>query len=160
MGLASLEAKRQLELQGIQIPNHPPYEAPELPEEITGLSDPQLMTLMVQLAAWGELLNAQVSAAEIDERYAESALEKIRAIKALQAYSDDARVTATKAKASVWDDEDYSAQYEKFQELHAYRKLIATMADNIERRGALCSRELTRRANSGPREGRIGRLGT
>lgn len=157
LGLASLEAKRVLDRQRIQLPAHPGDDIPELPADPTELSDSTLMTLFTQMTRWAEYLGSQLAAAEVDERYAEAALDKIKAIKALTALSRDAKTTVTAAKATMWADEDYLEAHGHYQTKHAYRKLVNVLFENTERKSALLSRELTRRVGRSPREGRADR---
>lgn len=144
MGLRSLEAKRKLEQHQIALPTRPRYDAPDPPEDLTELSDAALMRLFARVTRWSEYLSAQVAAAEIDERYADARVDKIKALKSLE-YKGEKTVTA--AKAYAYTDDDYLAASEEQQRAYAFRKLISAVYDNSERTSALLSRELTRRVN-------------
>jgi hypothetical protein len=154
MGLASLEAKRQLDRQSIFMPTRPDDESPGLPDDPTELDDSELMSLFVQLTRWAEYLSAQLAAAEVDERYADAALEKIKAIKSLENKTEK---TVTAAKAHAWTDEDFLEAHGEYQRAHAYRKMVGVAFQNSERNSTLLSRELTRRVNRADREGRVER---
>ena len=154
MGLASLEAKRKLDRQRIFMPIRPDADFPGLPDDPTEPDDSELMSLFVQLTKWAEYLSAQLAAAEVDERYADAALEKVKAIKSLE---NKAEKTVTAAKAHAWTDPDFLDAHEVFQKAYAYRKLVNVAFLNAERNSTLLSRELTRRVNRTEREGRVDR---
>jgi len=150
MGLASLEAKRKLDRQRIFMPTRPESDFPGLPDDPTEPDDSELMTLFVRLTKWAEFLSAQQAAAEVDERYAEAALDKIKAIEGYDFRKPDAR-----ARAGA--DQDYLDANDVFQRAYAYRKLVSVAFANAERNSTLLSRELTRRVNRIEREGRVER---
>lgn len=154
MAHASLEAKRRLDLQQIYMPSRPKSEYPELPDDPTELDDSALMRAMTQFTKWAEYLSTQLAVAEVDERYADAFLDRIKAVKSL---SNTTEKTITAARARVWEDEEVVAANEKYQEAHAYRKLVKVKYDNAERNSGMLSRELTRRVQRGPRESRVGR---
>lgn len=154
MGLRSLEAKRRLEQHQIVLPTRPRHAAPELPDDLTEQADVALMRLFSRVTRWSEYLSAQVAAAEVDERYADAVVEKIRALKSLE-YKGEKTVSA--AKAHAYTDEDYLDATNEQQRAYAFRKLITAVYENSERNAALLSRELTRRVNRDSRERRVDR---
>jgi acyl-CoA reductase-like NAD-dependent aldehyde dehydrogenase len=95
-----------------------------------------------------------VAAAEIDERYADAVVEKIKALKSLE---NKGEKTVSAAKAHAYADEDYLKALNEQQRAYAFRKLITAVYDNSERTAALLSRELTRRVNRDSRERRVDR---
>lgn len=109
------------------------------------------MELFVELTRWNEYIGVELAAAEIDERYAEMAVEKIKAISNIKHKNEK---TATAAKAMVYEDPDYISAQEKLDEAYARRKLIAMLYNNSEKAANLASRELTRRTGRSDREGR------
>lgn len=153
MGLASLEAKRKLDRQRIFMPTRPADEFPGLPDDPTDLDDSALMRLFVLLTKWAEYLSAQLAAAEVDERYAEAVLEKIKAIEGYDFRKPDAR-------ARAGTDQSYQDANDSFQKAYAYRKMVNVAFVNAERNSTLLSRELTRRVNRVEREGRVDRWST
>ena len=150
MGLASLDAKRQLDLQGIPVPSRPRHEFPVLPNDVTDLSDSDLMTLFREVVRWSEFLAVQKAVAEVDERYAEAALDKGKIILGVNLKSNDGRAAAA-------ENDDLWALQDEFMRCMAYRKVIEVTYDNSERNAALVSRELTRRVNRDARDGRADR---
>lgn len=153
MAHASLEAKRKLDLQRIFMPTRPANEFPDLPEDPTELFDSDLMRLFVRLTKWAEYLSAQLAVAEVDERYAEAGVERVRAVKGFDFRKPD-------VKTKAYTDEDFLAAQESFEAAHAYRKLVNVAYTNAERNSSLLSRELTRRVNRTEGEGRVGRWAT
>jgi hypothetical protein len=143
----SLEAKRQVERQQYDLPARPEGPIPEVPDDITELDARDLIGLMTELTRWAEHLGVQLAMAEVDERWAEAAMEKERALALLGGTAKD--VTRTKAKA--YESEDYLKAEEKYQQCMAYRKLVGVLFANADRWSALLSRELTRRVNIEPR---------
>lgn len=154
MGLRSLEAKRKLEQHGITLPTRPKNAAPEPPDDLTEQSDAALMRLFTRTTRWSEYLSAQVAAAEIDERYADAVVEKIKALKSLE---NKGEKTVSAAKAHAYTDDDYLKSLSEQQRAFAFRKLITAVYENSERTAALLSRELTRRVNRDTRERRVER---
>ena len=153
LGDASLDAKRQLELQQIHLPPRPKSDVPDLPEDPTELDDGPLMRLFTQMTRWADYLEAQLACAEVDERWSESHVERLRAVAALR--SDAKSVTAQKAAAH--DDPEFNEARERFQDAHAYRKLVEVVARAVDRDSKLLSRELTRRVGRDPQERRADR---
>lgn len=154
MGVRSLEAKRRLEQHQIQLPTRPRHAAPALPDDLTEEPDAALMKLFSRTTRWSEYLSAQVAAAEIDERYADAVVEKIKALSSLE---NRAAKTVSEAKAYAYTDEAYLDALTEQQRAYAFRKLITAVYDNSERTAALLSRELTRRVNRDTRERRVDR---
>lgn len=154
MEAASLEAKRRLELQKIEMPMRPDDGYPDLPDDPTDLTDSGLLRAMTKFTRWAEYLGAQLACAEVDESYAEEYLARVKAIRNL---SNSTEKTVTLMKARAYEDPEYVAAHEKFQQAYAYRKLIQVKFQACERNGALLSRELTRRVGRDSREGRVER---
>lgn len=157
LGVASLAAKRRLELRGLDVPEKPAAAQPDLPDDLTDLDDSELMTLFSRLTRWTNYLGAQLAAAEVDERYASAVLDKHKALKQI---ANSTEKTVTAAKARAYEDPEYLDVLDKAQAAYAYRKMISMMFEATDRKSALLSRELTRRVNRAPREGRDDRWGT
>ena len=79
LGDRALEAKRQIEKQRYSLPERPEGPMPPIPPDITELGDRALVNLMTDLTRWAEHLGVQLAMAEVDERWAEAAMEKQRA---------------------------------------------------------------------------------
>lgn len=156
LGDRSLEAKRSAERQRYSLPPRPEYPIPQIPEDITELGDNELIGLMTRVTRWAEHLGVQLAMAEVDERWAEAAMEKFRALALLDGSAKD----VTRTKAEAYKSEEYLAAEDKYHEAMAYRKLVGVLFTNAERWSSLLSRDLTRRVNRDPRERRTERHNT
>lgn len=147
LGDRSLEAKRQAERQRYDLPDRPGKAIPKVPDDITDLHDRDLVEMMTEFTRWAEHLGVQLAMAEVDERWADTAREKEKAVAMLSGTAKD----VTQRKARAYESEDYLQAEEKYHEAMAYRKLVEVLFNNAERWSALLSRELTRRVNLDPR---------
>lgn len=150
LGDRALEAKRQAERQRYDLPARPTDPIPVVPADITELNDADLIALMTLLTRWAEHLGVQLAMAEVDERWADAAREKARALALLAGGAKD----VTRSKAKAYESEEFLEAEEKYHEAMAYRKLVDVLFTNTERWSALLSRDLTRRVNRDPRERR------
>lgn len=132
--------------QGLSVPDKPLGDIPTLPSDLTEVDDEELMILYTHLTAWSDFISTQVSIAQIDERESNTNLD--REENRLMILSGDKGDRVTYARAQVAADPKIVALKEKTDECHAYRKLIESLAANVERNAALVSRELTRRTSS------------
>jgi hypothetical protein len=155
LGDRALEAKRQAERQRYDLPDRPVEALPRVPDDITELEDRDLIGMMTLLTRWAEHLGVQLAMAEVDERWADAAMDKERALASLGKVRD-----VTERKAKAYESEAFIAAEEKYHEAMAYRKLVAVLYQNADRWSALLSRELTRRVNRDPRERRTERHNT
>ena len=141
------KALSDLKKQGIAIPVKPSYEIPRLPTELTGLGDEALMELYSQLTAYADFISVQVSCAIIDERQVEKKLQHREQSLMLSHSLSKSESRVTFARAQEAADSEVLALKDDLDQVYAYRKLIESMAGNIERDTALVSRELTRRTS-------------
>jgi hypothetical protein len=153
LGDRALEAKRQAESQRYSLPPRPKSPLPVVPDDVTDLDDPDLVGMMTQLTRWAEHLGVQLAMAEVDERWADAAREKEKALALLDGTAKD----VTQRKAKAYESENFLKAEEKYHEAMAYRKLVGVLFDNADRWSALLSRELTRRVNLDPRTRRANR---
>jgi hypothetical protein len=135
MSEASEKAAAELKKQGLRIPNQPEDRLPRLPEDITSIHDEELMVLFGSVTSWLDYVSVQVACAEVDERASQRILDQAEASALIGSY---------KGPAAVLDPEVIRIK-EELADNMAYRKLIQTLASNLERDAALVSRELTRR---------------
>jgi hypothetical protein len=139
-----------LNKKGFYIPNKPDYEIPELPRDITELVDEDLMELFVTITAWNDYVAPQLAVAAIDEREADRYVSTLEATALISNWKGGSGDRVTIAKAQIALDPKVIDAKQTLDEKHAYRKLVETLLQNIERDAALVSRELTRRtSNSG-----------
>lgn len=136
----------KLAKQGLVIPKSVSLELPQLPADISSVSDNDLMALFSQLTAFTNFLNTQLSCAEIDERRADKALTAAEDEALIREHgSKTSKDTVTFLKTKISADPNIIKLREVYEAKYAYRKLIESMADNAGRDAVLVSRELTRR---------------
>ena len=143
LGPASQRAVDTLAAQGMPGYLKPHIEMPYLPSDLTAVGDEDLMGLYSLLTAWCDYVGAQVSAAQVDERAAEKRLAHSENL--LLSASGDRGDRVTFAKAQIAVDPEIVALRQDIEEQHAYRKMVESLAANLERDSSLVSRELTRR---------------
>ena len=141
------KALADLKKQGIALPAKPAYEIPTLPTELTALGDEALMELYSKLTAYADFIAVQVSCAIIDERQAEKKLGHREQALMLGHSLSKSESRVTFARAQVANDGEVLAMKDELDQVYAYRKLIESLAANIERDTFLVSRELTRRTS-------------
>ena len=117
----------------------PEYEVPELPWDITDVSDSLLMEHFSKQLAWQNFFATQVAQAEIDEADAEAQLKTQEAVIMLTGK----KVTEARAERDV--DENVIAARSTYLVAKAKRKMLQVTMENRERCANLISRELTRR---------------
>jgi hypothetical protein len=147
----AIDAVEVLEKQGVYLPPKPQFVNPALPEDVTDLSDSELMMMFKKVNDWAEYQGVQLAAAAVSEKFADDDLSKYRALSAM-ANKDEKTVTAAKAKAYVED--EFQTVFNRQHEAYSYRKIMESIYDNTERRSAFLSREITRRIGRNDREGR------
>lgn len=135
----------QLTNSGLALPSKPKYDIPKLPRDITDLPDEDLMDLFVTLTAWSDFLSSQFAVAAIDEREAQRLLDTAEAKAMIGGWKGGSGDRVAIAKANIAVDPSVTAYREDLDTKHAYRKLVETLTQNVERDSALVSRELTRR---------------
>lgn len=158
MSDASITAADVLKGQGFRLATEPlTSKIPRLPRDITALGDEELMQKFSEFTSWVDYLSVQVSCAQVDERAAQKALDLAEATAMISGWEGgrDARVALAKAKLAT--DPKVISLSEALDDAHSYRKLIETMANNLERDAALLSRELTRRTSTPTPTKRAGR---
>jgi hypothetical protein len=123
-------------------------EFPTMPKELTDLDGEELSHLFSSLTAWSNYIATQLSAAQVDERYAEKAVDSASArimVTRMGQKTTGERVTAIKAEVAI--DPKVLGLADKLEDAYAYRKMIEVMFYNLERDTALVSREITRRSS-------------
>lgn len=157
-GPASRTAATQLDQQGIRVltgtwSRQPQDEPPDLPRDLPGLPDDELMDLFSQVNQWRKYLRLQLAMAEADES---SAAAQERNAEAIALAKSGAR-TVAEMKAIARDDASYAAAAALHAETYSYRKLVSALFENVDSDAFLLSRELTRRTAEAPRDRRASR---
>lgn len=131
--------------KGFVLAKKPKVEIPSLPTDITDLSDDSLMELFVLFTSWTDHLASQLAIANIDEREAERTVSAAEAQAMLNNWKGGTGERVAIAKASIAVDPTVQGLVQVLDEKYAYRKLVETLYQSVERDSALVSRELTRR---------------
>jgi len=143
----SSHALNSLSVKGFKIPAKPTYDIPDLPRDITELHDEDLMDLFVTLTSWTDYVSPQVAVAAIDERECDRLVSVLEATAMINNWKGGSGDRVTIAKAHILLDPRVTEARQELDEKHAYRKLVETLLQNLERDAALVSRELTRRTS-------------
>jgi len=156
-GPASTRALDRLREQDIDVLGgwirQPRQDPPEIPRDLPGLPDLELMDLFREVNQWRKYLRVQLVAAEIDES---SAAAKARDAEAVALARSGAR-TVTAMKAAAKQDAGYAGAQALQADAYSYRKLVGALAENLEGDAFLISRELTRRTGEAPADRRNAR---
>jgi hypothetical protein len=143
----SEEAVLELNKRGFKLAEKPEDSIPQLPVDITDLHDDDLMALFVQLTAWTDHLSSQLAIAIIDEREAERSVSLAESKAMLNYWKGASGDRVTVIKAQIAADPIVTDLLKKQDEKYAFRKILETMYQNVERDSAVVSRELTRRTS-------------
>ncbi len=146
MSLSKKVTDSLLEL-GFTLAPKPNYEIPELPRDITMLDDEGLMDLFVQFTQWNDHLSGIRAIAIVNEREADRILETREAQLMLEGWASNSKSTATAQKAALAANPEIIALKDAVDTKYAYRKIIETRAETVERDSQVVSRELTRRTS-------------
>ncbi len=154
-GWAAMGPKSRLQHQNLYLPDRPEGDQPQLPSDLTESTDRELMALFTQLTIWSSWADVVVSQAEVDERCAEEVVAKI---KALNNITNAGAKTVTAAKAKMYEDPDFIAAQEQELAAYSYRKLASAIANGIDKKIGLVSRELSRRLSRNDHQNREGKF--
>lgn len=144
----------RLKDDGLDVAERPGHEFPDLPDDLTDISDASLMHLLVMYTRWQEYTGSRLAVAAAEEKSADATLERLRALSAVKNATEK---TVTAAKAKAYENPEFVAALERYQAAYAYRKLVETIYKTHEGRTFVVSRELTRRLGRNDTENRAGR---
>jgi hypothetical protein len=138
--------------------DQPEDEIPEVPRDITGTDDRDLMQIFARYVAWENFIAEELVRAEIEETRAESA-HKIAEARFLAGYESSRKSgVVTEAKAAAKLDTAVGRAEQRRIMAYAKRKVLAVQQDSLQRTSAFLSRELSRRIGRDPVERRNARL--
>lgn len=137
-----------LDKQGLPVRQVLDMDTPAFPNDVTLLDDQDLMVLASQYMENYNMVRTQVSCAQIAELEAENHYDYLEATIMLGKSTGKTTEKAGLLKAAVLVDEDIQEQLKVKNYAYAYRKMLETLQDNLERYYNLASRELTRRTSS------------
>jgi hypothetical protein len=120
------------------------YDLPDLPTDITSLSDDTLMQLFAEYTAWQNYAAVQFAEAEVAEATAEANVRYVEASAMVKGWGGT-KDKVTVAKAELANDPEVERARNTVLGAYARRKMTKVIHDNCERCVALVSRELSRR---------------
>jgi len=142
------EVLKVLEAQGLPVRRQLDIEIPPFPHDITMVDDQELMMLATKYMENYSFIRTQVAAAALAEMEAENAYTTAEAKALLSKTTGKSTEKATMLKSAVMTDPEMVELSAAKMNTYAYRKMLETMQDNLERYYSLTSRELTRRTSS------------
>jgi hypothetical protein len=127
---------------------------PALPSDLADIDDRELMRLFSLYIAWQNFIAVKVTEAEIveAERQTELTVGQATALLGSWGGTKEDRVALARAEREVHP--AVVEQQARYNTAKAHRKMLSTLADNMERAAAVVSRELTRRVGREPVERR------
>lgn len=142
----TVSARQRMGDLRLRMPSRPDAE-PSLPDDLTDLGDPELMSLLTLLTRWADYSGAQLAMASVDERAADEYFEKRRAIAMVMNHGGGREDRVTVTKAAVDADEKVQEAKQLRLDAYAYRKLLEAKHEAFVRDAQVVSRELTRRVD-------------
>ena len=130
----------------------PDFDIPELPRDITIISDDRLMQIFSEYVAWQNYAATEFAQAEVVEAKAEARVRYVEAQTMVGQWKSNDKVTV--AKAALATDVQVEDARQEFLVAYAHRKMTQVILNNCERSAALISRELSRRIGRDPVERR------
>lgn len=134
---------------GFSLTAKPEYDIPGLPRDITELDDEGLMDLFVQFTQWNDHLSGAHALSIINEREAQRTLDNAEAASMIKNWTGTKGDRVSLIKAQIAASEDIQELTHNLDVKYAFRKLLETRRDNVERDSQVVSRELTRRTSDG-----------
>lgn len=144
----SNEVMKILEAQGMPVRRSLDIDAPIFPKDITVVDDQELMVLATKYMENYSFMRTQVACAALAELEAENAYSSAEAKAFLSKTNGKTTEKATMLKAAVITDPEIEELAKVKMYAYAYRKMLETTMDNLERYYSLTSRELTRRTSA------------
>jgi len=142
------EVMKILEAQGMPVRRSLDIDAPMFPKDITVVDDQELMVLATKYMENYSFIRTQVACAALAELEAENAYNSAEAKAFLSKTNGKTTEKATMLKAAVITDPEIEELAKIKMYAYAYRKMLETTMDNLERYYSLTSRELTRRTSA------------
>jgi hypothetical protein len=137
-----------LEAQGLPLRKNLDIDVPKFPVDITAVDDQELMVLATKYMENYNFIRTQVALAALAEMEAENIYTTAEAKAMLSKSNGKSTEKATMLKSAVITDPKIESLNMAKMHTYAYRKMLETMQDNLERYYNLTSRELTRRTSA------------
>lgn len=133
--------------QGLPVRTSLNIDIPPFPADITMVSDQELMVLAAKYMENYNFVSTQVACAAIAEMEAENLYDYEHSKRMIQKTTGKTTEKSIMLKAAVAIDADISNLVNRKTYAYAYRKLLETTQDSLERYYYLVSREITRRGH-------------
>lgn len=137
-----------LENQGLVVRKILDIDMPDFPTDITLVDDQELMVMASKYMENYNMMRTQTACAQVAELEAENDYDLTEARALLSTSTGKSTEKAGLLKAAVLAQPDIQEKLKVKNYTYAYRKLMETTQDNMERYYSLVSRELTRRTSS------------
>ena len=134
--------------QGLNIRQVLDLDMPEFPEDITLVDDQELMVMASKYMENYNMMRTQTACAQVAELEAENEYDRAEAYALMETSTGKATEKAGLLKAAVLLRPEIQEKLQVKSYVYAYRKLMETTQDNMERYYNIVSRELTRRTSS------------
>ena len=142
--------------KGLKTPDRPDEsDVPELPADLSEVSDTVLMNLYNRLVNWAGYAGGELARATVDEKRAERSLSRVETYYTVQ-YKSEKTVAAIKARVAL--EVEYQDAEDKVDACFAYRKMVEFVYSDCERKVSAASRELSRRLARRDTENRNGKM--
>ena len=126
----------------------PRYDIPEIPDDITIVSEERLMQMFMQFVGWQTFAATEFAAAEVEEERADRLVRRLEAQHMVLNWGA-AKDKVTLARAQQAMDPEIDRAKNKQLEAYASRKMRQVVYENCVACAAALSRELTRRTGRG-----------
>jgi hypothetical protein len=126
----------------------PSYEIPEIPDDVTIISDERLMQIFLRFVAWQNFAATEFAAAEVEEERADRYVRRMEAQHMVLNWGA-AKDKVTLARAQQAMDPEIDKARQRQLEMYAQRKMRQVVYENCVASAAALSRELTRRLGRG-----------
>ncbi len=143
----SQEILKILQSQGLPVRTSLHMDIPPFPEDITSVNDQQLMTLAAKYMENYNFVSTQVACAAIAELEADNLYDSSHAKGLISNTTGKTTEKSIMLKAIVQTDPEISTLANAKTYAYAYRKMLETMQQSLERYYYLVSREITRRTH-------------
>lgn len=142
------------EYAGIPLGDRPGNTVPTLPVDLADIDDRLLMQLFSKYIAWQNYIATRVTEAEIAEANAQTELTVAQSTAMVKSWTGTREDRVAMAKAERDLHPEVRGMQDRYDTARAHRKMLSTLADNMERAAMVVSRELTRRVGREPVERR------
>jgi hypothetical protein len=117
---------------------------PRLPQDLTEVSDQDLMSLFQSFVEYNNFMLLQLSCARVDEETSLKSLEKAQAKILVEAPKGE---TVAKTKAKMVLDTGLELMDSDYQVRHNYHEILKSMQAGVSESTKVVSREITRRTS-------------